>query len=671
MKLPVLTLLFGLCFCFTSYCQIKIGDNPQTIDASSVLELESTSHVLVITRVTTAEMDAITPRPGGMVYNTDTECVHYYNGVEWVSLCDDTGALTNLTTDPIVNPFRTIIITPDGDTNHIEVGVIDGNQIQEGTISGENINPGSITANELAQNSVTSFQIDDRSLLPEDFADDNPNQVFSTDINGIPNWVDANSLTGANADGTTIIGDGNSTPLAVSGTVIADILANTTANANDTDGDENNEIQTLSISGNTISLTNGGTVTLPAATVNTDEQQLSISGTTISLTNGGDIDLPDGTVDTDEQNITGGAIVGNNLRIDIENGNSGLIDISSLNSGGTADGVISNVILNNSNLNFTGTGGGFNGTVDLSGLGGGTNPEFNPATIGGTGTITNPYTIAPNAITAAEIFNGSILSEDILDGTITGNDISNGSVTPVKIQPSLTLGQYLRTDPVTGIVFWDNLPTGTAGTVTTDGITISGDGSSTVLQVIDGSISPVKIQPAPATITENQMLITDFTNGTVTWANIPTGGNVTSDTTLDGDGNTTPLSIADDAITLPKLQDGTAPGQLLQWNGTDWEFITEADISATVTEVDGIIGNEISQVADATLLLTGTGTVGDPLTVDVADNGITTNEIADNAITLPKLQDGTTPGQLLQWNGTDWEFITEADISATVTEVDG
>ena len=52
------------------------------------------------------------------------------------------------------------------------------------------------------------------------------------------------------------------------------------------------DAQALSISGTTLSLTNGGSVTLPSST---DAQALSISGTTLSLTNGGSVTLPAGT----------------------------------------------------------------------------------------------------------------------------------------------------------------------------------------------------------------------------------------------------------------------------------------------------------------------------------------------------------------------------------------
>ena len=41
----------------TILSQVKIGDNPNVIDGSSILELESSNKVLVVTRVTDAEMN--------------------------------------------------------------------------------------------------------------------------------------------------------------------------------------------------------------------------------------------------------------------------------------------------------------------------------------------------------------------------------------------------------------------------------------------------------------------------------------------------------------------------------------------------------------------------------------------------------------------------------------
>ena len=50
--------------------QVKIGDNPTTIDDGSLLELESTTKAFVPPRMTTAQRDAIpTPLKGAIIYN--------------------------------------------------------------------------------------------------------------------------------------------------------------------------------------------------------------------------------------------------------------------------------------------------------------------------------------------------------------------------------------------------------------------------------------------------------------------------------------------------------------------------------------------------------------------------------------------------------------------------
>ncbi|WP_299319591.1 hypothetical protein [uncultured Maribacter sp.] len=73
--------------------QIKIGDNPQIINTASLLELESTSKVLVISRMTESQMLVLSPLQGAMVYNTDASCIYYYDGIQWNNLC--AGEITN------------------------------------------------------------------------------------------------------------------------------------------------------------------------------------------------------------------------------------------------------------------------------------------------------------------------------------------------------------------------------------------------------------------------------------------------------------------------------------------------------------------------------------------------------------------------------------------------
>ncbi|RIV67460.1 hypothetical protein D2U88_18130, partial [Flagellimonas aequoris] len=147
--------------------QVKIGDNPQNLDPSSVLELESGNRVLVITRVSTAQLSTINPLPGALVYNTDQECINYYNGTEWINICEalDNSFTVSTRADFLsqINPNAkdsTVVITPtlnpDGSTNYnFEVNQITGANIAPSAVNGEKIQNGSVGSLDLAPGSVT------------------------------------------------------------------------------------------------------------------------------------------------------------------------------------------------------------------------------------------------------------------------------------------------------------------------------------------------------------------------------------------------------------------------------------------------------------------------------------------------------------------------------------
>lgn len=78
------------CFTFFSYsltAQVKLGENVNTINASSLLELESTSKGLLFTRMNTAQMNAMSTVKGMVIFNTDSNCLCNYNGSSWTNLC--------------------------------------------------------------------------------------------------------------------------------------------------------------------------------------------------------------------------------------------------------------------------------------------------------------------------------------------------------------------------------------------------------------------------------------------------------------------------------------------------------------------------------------------------------------------------------------------------------
>jgi len=74
--------------------QVKVGDNINSIDAGSILELESRDKALVITRLTDIEMNALVPLNGALVFNTDLKCIFVFEGSIWKSLCNSEISVT-------------------------------------------------------------------------------------------------------------------------------------------------------------------------------------------------------------------------------------------------------------------------------------------------------------------------------------------------------------------------------------------------------------------------------------------------------------------------------------------------------------------------------------------------------------------------------------------------
>ncbi|WP_431128151.1 hypothetical protein, partial [Flagellimonas flava] len=155
MKKQLSILIIGLLMISSLQAQIKIGENPEVLHPASVLELESTSRVLVITRMTTVQMESITPLQGAMVYNVDTECVHFFDGTQWINPCDQPDEQT-FSTDPIVNANPTIVITEDGTNFNFEVGMIRGENIVPTSVNGQlHLQPQSITGDRIAAEAIT------------------------------------------------------------------------------------------------------------------------------------------------------------------------------------------------------------------------------------------------------------------------------------------------------------------------------------------------------------------------------------------------------------------------------------------------------------------------------------------------------------------------------------
>jgi len=86
---------------FNSFAQLKLGDNPQTIDPAVLLELESTSQGFIPPRMTTAQRDAISNPPTGLIlFNASLQCLQLNVGTpaspNWQCLATAQGTISSL-----------------------------------------------------------------------------------------------------------------------------------------------------------------------------------------------------------------------------------------------------------------------------------------------------------------------------------------------------------------------------------------------------------------------------------------------------------------------------------------------------------------------------------------------------------------------------------------------
>ena len=638
MKAIIFFILLTMLTIPTVFGQIKIGDNPQNIDPASVLELESTSKVLVITRVSTLEMEAIIPQRGGIVYNTDTECINYYDGTQWVNLCDAVNF--TITNDPIVNNRATIEITQTEGGYNLEIAkngilgdnIVDGgigpDDIQDNSITQEKLAAESVGSSEIRQNAVGSDEIRDGSIAPTDMANFIPGQVLVTDENGIVKWGDAGDLMGAIGDEITITGSGTpASPLQITDGIQLNISNNTALIADhivdDQDTDDTNELVDLTFTKltNTLSISQsatpvGASVDL-SGLIGSDDQQLTIDENILSLEEGGpDIDLTTYLDNTDEQTLR---LTGNNL--EISDGNSIILPIPN----GSETKV-------NAGNNITITGNGTTATPYIINtpnavIPNGSETIVNPGnniTITGNGTTATPYIInTPNAV----IPNGS---ETIVNPgnniTITGNGTT---ATPYIINAAdgaVADGTETIVNPGTNI-------------------TITGEGSNAdpyIINAADGAVAD-----------GTETIVNPGTNITITGEgsnvdpyiiNVVGIGNNAEDITFNPTGNTTSNQVQ---LALEELQleiDGISTGGTANPNDeliTNFSLIgTELNISeganvplpidldltfATDTELANIDGSETIVNGSPTVGVAGTGTAGDPyvLTATASDGSET------------------------------------------------
>ncbi len=358
MRNSLLFLLLSFFAVATVSAQVKIGNNPQNIDPSSILELESTDKVLVVTRVTTAQMNAIAPLQGALCYNIDLQSIHYYDGSQWLNIGDGAGG--SLTANPIVNTQASIVITPTATGNNIEVAEngIRTEQIVNSSIRGEDLQGNTIGSRELQLNSITRENLSENSV---GLVELDHTAIDLDDFNNASGFIRATEIISADPLNVLQIGTDNGAFYDDS-VLMNDILDNTSAiNAigiptlNEVLTENNNALN-LSITGladptNPADAANKGYVDAQVAAGGSDNQNLILNANTIEIEDGNTIDLTPilTTAGTDDQNLT---LSGNT--IEIENGN--IIDLTPLLAGGgTDDQTATEVVYDNTVSALTAT----------------------------------------------------------------------------------------------------------------------------------------------------------------------------------------------------------------------------------------------------------------------------------------------------------------------------
>ncbi|MBC8770633.1 hypothetical protein H4O18_21790, partial [Arenibacter sp. BSSL-BM3] len=540
-----------------------------------------------------------------------------------------------------------------------------------------------VTNAKLADDAVQTENILNGTILTEDISSGGNDKVLVTDAVGTVEWIDKSSFA-AIADQVTITGAGTAgDPFKVEdlSIVTAKLGADAVTNAKLAD----NAVQTENI------LSGGNDKVLVTDAVGTvewiDKSSFAAIADQVTITGAGTAGDPFKVEDLSIVTAKLGADAVTNAKladdaVQTENILNGTILTEDISSGGNDKVLVTDAV----------------GTVewiDKSSFA----AIADQVTITGAGTAGDPFKVedlsivtaklGADAVTNAKLADDAVQTENILNGTILTEDISSGGNDKV-----------LVTDAV-GTVEWIDKSSFAA---IADQVTITGAGTAgDPFKVEDLSIVTAKLGADAVTNakladnavqTENilsggndKVLVTDAV-GTVVWVDKSSFAVLADQVTITGIGSVgdpfkvedlsivnsklgpdavTNSKLADDAVQLENIADGTASGQVMQWDGSDWILVDLG--SVTVTEVDGVIGNEILNATDATLVRSGAGTTVSPYTLDVSADGITNAELADNAVQTENILSGGNDKVLVTDAVGTVEWIDKSSFAAIADQV--
>ncbi|MEH6682854.1 MAG: hypothetical protein V7724_20100, partial [Sediminicola sp.] len=350
------------------------------------------------------------------------------------------------------------------------------------------------------------------------------------------------------------------------------------ASLDDADADATNEIQDVSSADGSVTVTRtlddfDLSVTFPANNDNSETNELTdlaLSSDILRLTNpltgGNEIDLSGYIDNTDAQNLTGASLgAGNILQIDIENGSSATVDLSSLANTGTDDQTLG---LASNTLSIEGGNG-----VDLSGYLDNTDDQ-NISTDGTSGnlSIEGGNTIALNVDDA---------DSDPSNEVNTSSGMNNGSLEITDSAGTLST-RLISTDAN------NNLSAGNDGALYLNVASVAIAETNTNLSDNgDGSFTYVNENGVTQIV--NKSDITDNGNGTYTFTN-----NDSSDVVLDTRASANPYDNSASGLLATVVQDAIDE---LAAGSTDDQTL---DLVSNTLSIEGGNGVDLSGYLDNT-----------------------------------------------------------------------
>ncbi|AWX45365.1 Glycoprotein gp2 [Flagellimonas maritima] len=669
-------MIVGLLIITSANGQIKIGENPQNLDPASVLELESTSRALVITRVTDTQMNNIVPLRGALVYNTDQECIHYYNGIGWVNICEALDNSFTTTTEAIVNTAsedNTIAITQVDDNYNFEVNQIRGENVVPRTLFGSNLAIESITDQELQNGSVTRAKLAEGStgisgeLLRWDGAVWTLTNENSLNISEVDGEI-GNEVTGP-ADGTLELSGGGITgnpfllDVSPDGITNAELADNAVTSNNIFDGTilDADIAAAAAVQGTKIAPDFGAQNVSTTGTLNSGSATIAgtisstgtatVGANTITNIDGanGQVLTTDGAGNATWQN-TSSAAVQTTTAIDGNGLAATPLDLAdnAVTSVKIADGAILDAdIAAAAAVQGTKIAPDF-GAQNVSTTG---TLNSGSATIAGTISSTGTATVGANTITNIDGANGQVLTTDgagnatwqntssaavqtttAIDGNglaATPLDLADNAVTSVKIADGAILdADIAAAAAVQGTKIAPDFGAqnvSTTGTLNSGSATIAGTISSTGTATV-GANTITNIDGA-----NGQVLTTDGA-GNATWQNTSSAA-VQTTTAIDGNGlAATPLDLADNAVTSVKIADGAILDADIAAAAAVQGTKIAPDFGAQNVSTTGTLNSGSATIA-GTISSTGTATVGaNTITnIDGANGQVLTTDGAGNA----------------------------------------